>query len=194
VSFRRAAPPAGACQQGGATYAVLDQLNTQGPPDRRDPCRCPSPGVGATTKPMPVARPPAIVAGADIKGFDIPSGGLPYTRKCVPDGGYRGKYGYDAYALLCRDTPGCAAATTERSSSGCAYLKKAGGKAQLVPSKDWVVVTSQLPPAPPCKYANLGEACTTQPYPFVAQPICCGGNKNPCVNGICQSGYPPSGR
>jgi hypothetical protein len=38
----------------------------------------------------------------------------------------------------------------------------------------------------------LGGKCNTNDE-WVSQPICCGGNKNPCKDGVCVSGY-PSGR
>jgi len=195
----------GQCQLNGQTYPVLSQSNSQGPPGSTGTCRCSTaipPPAGPTTKPSgPVAPQPVgavpsyrVVPGYDIPGRDIPSadGKTPYTRICTPSGGYKGKYGNDAYALMCKDTKGCVAAVTERSSSGCAYMKAAGEKGDMQPSAEWVVMTSKLPPAQPCKYANLGESCTSDP--FADQPICCGGNKNPCVNGVCQSGYPSSGR
>lgn len=199
VSFR----VAGTCQLNGATYPTLSQSNSQGPPGGVGSCRCATAlPAKPTTKPYPAPSAPApatkipayrVVSGYDIPGKDIPSGGQPFTRICAPaSGGYRGKYGSDAYALMCADTKGCVAAVTERASSGCAYMKTSGAQADLKPAADWVSITSQLPAAKPCVYANIGEKCTTDP--FVDQPICCGGNKNPCVNGVCQSGYPPSGR
>jgi hypothetical protein len=177
---------AGACSLNGATYPTLSQTNLNGPPGGVGSCRCAAP---LANKPVPSYR---AVSGYDIPGKDIPSGGKPFTRICTPDGGYRGKYGFDAYALMCADTKGCVAAVTEKSSSGCAYMKASGRKEDMKPATDWVSLTSQLPPQKPCTYANIGERCTTDP--FVDQPICCGGNKNPCVNGVCQSGYPSSGR
>jgi hypothetical protein len=175
---------------------VTTRSNFQGPPSAGDPCRCNSP-LPATKPVAPTqpAQPPSfrIVTGYDIPGKDIPSSdGKPFTRICTPtSGGYKGKYGYDAYMLMCRDTKGCVAAVTERSSSGCAYMKTAGGQSDMVASASWVVMSSALPAAKPCVYANHGEKCTSDP--FTETPICCGGNKVSCTNGVCVSSYPRSG-
>lgn len=195
VSFRLT----GACTLDGQVYAVTTRSNFQGPPNAGDPCRCnsPLPSSKPTAKPAPApAQPPSfrVVTGYDIPGKDILSAdGQPFTRICTPSsGGYQGKYGYDAYVLMCRDTKGCVAAVTERSSSGCAYMKSAGNQSDMKPAADWVVMSTTLPAAKPCVYANLGEKCTTSD-PFTEQPICCGGNKNSCTNGVCTSSYPSSG-
>lgn len=199
VSFRLT----GACTLNGQTYAITTRSNFQGPPSAGDPCRCNDP-LPATTKPTtkpaplpPSSQPPSyrVVTGYDIPGKDIPSSsgdGKPFTRICAPtSGGYKGKYGYDAYMLMCRDTKGCVAAVTEKSSSGCAYMKTAGSQSDMKQASDWVVISSALPAAKPCVYANLGEKCTSDP--FTETPICCGGNKNSCTNGVCVSSYPSSG-
>jgi hypothetical protein len=194
VSYRLA----GACTLNGQAYMVTASSNSQGPPNAADACRCNNPLPSTKPSPPPTTAPvPAyrVVSGYDIPGKDLPSpdGKQPFTRKCVPtSGGYQGKYGYDAYALMCRDTKGCVAAVTERSSSGCAYMKAAGDKSDMTPAADWVVMTSRLPAAKPCtKYLNLGEKCTSDPFADTGE--CCAGNKVSCSNGVCTSSYPSSG-
>ena len=128
----------------------------------------------------------ARILGHDIPGADLPSGGQPYTKRCLgADTGYQyeGKTGFDAWEAMCDDTPGCVAATAPTTPDNCAYLKAAGGKDVIKENPAFVVMTTAVPPQKPCIFANVGQACTTDPY--IEQPICCGGNKVPCVNGIC---------
>ncbi|KAI8465379.1 MAG: hypothetical protein J3K34DRAFT_525434 [Monoraphidium minutum] len=134
-----------------------------------------------------------LVVQYDIPGNDLAGkGGSKYTKVCVPpSGGYKGKSGFDAYKLYCDDTPGCVAAVAPRAPDGCAYLKSKGDRGAMKADPKWVVVTSAEKPQKACTFSNLGGPCTTDPW--VDQPICCGGNKNPCMNGVCVSGY-PSGR
>ena len=126
----------------------------------------------------------ARILGHDIPGVDLPSGGLPYTKHCLATGNnYKGKTGFAAWEAICDDTPGCVAATAPTTPDGCSDLKAAGGKDVIKENPAFVVMTTAVPPQKPCIFANVGQACTTDPY--IEQPICCGGNKVPCVNGIC---------
>lgn len=183
----------------GKTYMITNESNSKGPPGNSTPCRCASPSVNGATKPMPVNPPTApaslssyrILQGYDIVGKDIPSNGQPYTRICTGSSGYKGKFGSDAYELMCADTKGCVAATTERSSSGCAYLKSAGKRGDITQNSGWVVLTAAEGPPPACRYANQGEKCTTDVW--ASECIRCGGNKTYCDNGVCKSSYPSSG-
>jgi hypothetical protein len=137
----------------------------------------------APTLPNPTAR-------FDIPGNDIPSpdGKAPYTKVCTPAGGYKGKMGYDAFKQYCEDIPKCVAAVAPSAPDGCAYLKTKGARAVTKADPKWVVVTSAEKPQRPCAFSQLGGPCTTDPW--VELPVCCGGNKNPCVNGVCVSGFP----
>jgi hypothetical protein len=170
---------------------VTSESNQKGPPGNSTPCRCASPSVSGTTAVTPTApvSPSSyrVIPGYDIPGKDIPSSnGQPFTRLCTTgSSGYKGKYGNEAYALMCRDTRGCVAVTTERSSSGCAYMKSAGAQSDIKPNSQWVTYTSRLPAAQPCKFVSIGERCTTSDPFWTGEQLCCGGN-NPCVNGVCQ--------
>lgn len=120
----------------------------------------------------PAAAPPA-ACSHDIPGNDIPSGGQPYTKVCVPAGGYKGKYGYDAFKLLCDENPKCVAFTAPARPDGCAYLKSKGRRDVIKANKDFVAVTSAEPPQKACKFAALGESCSSDPW--ADQPVCeCG--------------------
>ena len=138
-----------------------------------------------------VERTYAVVTGYDIPGHDLPSGGQPFTKRCLgadTNYQYEGKSGFAAWQAMCDDTPGCVAATAATSPDGCTYLKSAGGRDVMQPNPDFAVSTSALPPQKPCIFVNLGAACTTDQ--FVDQPICCGGNHVKCDNGICASTLP----
>lgn len=134
-----------------------------------------------------------IVVDHDIVGNDMPdlAKKLPYTKVCVPAGGYKGKIGWDAFELICDETPKCAAFVTPSAPDGCAYLKLKGTRDVIKPDAKWVTVTSQEKPAAQCTFSPIGGPCTTDVWS--ESPVCCGGNHNKCVNGKCATTFPSPG-
>jgi hypothetical protein len=134
---------------------------------------------------------PPLHRSYDLPGNDIRSadGKTAFTKFCVPtSGGYKGKYGWDAYKLACDDTPGCVAAVAPKTPDGCAYLKTKGTRDAMKADGNWVVVTSQEKPAKACTFSPIGWPCTTDVW--ADQPVCCGGNHVKCTNGKCESTFP----
>ncbi|GBF92942.1 hypothetical protein Rsub_05778 [Raphidocelis subcapitata] len=129
-----------------------------------------------------------VVSGYEIPGNDIPSYGQPFTKICIGDEGYKGKYGNDALMMRCDEAPGCVAAVAPATPDGCAYLKSKGTRDAAKADPKWVVITAAEKPAK-INIANLGAFCGPND-PWAAEIWVCGGNKNPCVSNKCVSGYP----
>lgn len=125
------------------------------------------------------------VEGFDIPGNDIPSSdGKAFTKACVPSGGYKGKFGFDAFKALCDENPKCVAFTTPKTPDGCAYLKAAGKRGVIKAKDGWVVQTTQEKPNQACKsFSPNGGYCTSDPWSD--PPVCCGGNRVKCNNNVC---------
>ncbi|GBF92941.1 hypothetical protein Rsub_05777 [Raphidocelis subcapitata] len=131
-----------------------------------------------------------IVERADIPGNDIPSNGQPFTKVCANDGGYKGKYGYDAYKLACDDTQGCVAAVANAVSDGCAYLKSKGSRDVVKADPKFVVVTSAEKPAK-ISYSQNGGFCNANGADlFPDELFYCAGNHVKCVDSKCASDFP----